>query len=86
MQAPMFVHRAYLEMFFDPLMVPSSALALVQQVNNCEDILLSIVVTKFLHDLNKPQCGALAMKSSLIVKDIENEASEFNKLPFNFVI
>ena len=78
MQAPSFLHRAYLEMFFDPLIVPSSATELVQQVNNCEDILLSIMVTKFLQDSNKPQCGVLAVKSSLSVKDIESEASEFD--------
>lgn len=76
MQAPCFVHKAYLEMFFDPLMVPPGAVRLVEALNNCEDILLSIVVTKFLQDLNEPQCGVLTIKSSLSIKDIESEASE----------
>ena len=76
MQAPCFVHKAYLEMFFDPLMVPPSAVKLVDKLNNCEDILLSIVVTKFLQDSRKPQCGVLTIKSSLSIKNIESEASE----------
>ncbi len=79
MQAPSFVHRAYLEMFFDPQLIPPGAVKLVKQLNNCEDILLSIVVTKFLHDINKPQCGVLTIKPSLSIKDLENEASKFDR-------
>ena len=76
MQAPFFVHKAYLEMFFDPVMVPLSAVRHVEALNNCEDILLSIMVTKFFQDLKEPQCGVLAIKSSLSIKDIESESSE----------
>lgn len=71
---PSFLHKAYLEMYFDPLMVPAGALEHVDSLQNCEDILLSIVVTKFLQDLKKPQCGVLAVKSSLSIKSLEDEA------------
>ena len=60
MSTPCFVHRAYLKMYFDPLIVPASAVKYVEEVGDCEDILLSIVVTKFLHDLGKTESGVLA--------------------------
>lgn len=72
-----FVHRAYLEMYFDPLIVPSSLLEYVNEQQNCEDILMSIMVTKFLEDTGKPQCGVLAVKSSYI-KNLDSEACELS--------
>ena len=58
-----FLHRVYLEVYFDPLVVPSSLVEYVNDKMNCEDILMSIAVTKFLKDINRPQCGVLAVKS-----------------------
>ena len=86
MQAPFFIHKAYFEMFSDPLMVPLSAVELVEKWMNCEDILLSIMVTKFLKDLKEPQCGVLTIKSSLSIKDLENEAGEYNGLLYCFIV
>jgi hypothetical protein len=60
MSTPCFVHRAYLRMFFDPLIVPVSAVKYVEELGDCEDILLSIMVTKFLKDSNRTECGVLA--------------------------
>lgn len=60
MSTPCFIHRAYLRMYFDPLIVPASAVKYVEELRSCEDILLSIVVTKFLQDSNRTQCGVLA--------------------------
>lgn len=71
MSTPCFVHKTYLEMYFDPLMVPAGAVEYVNGIRNCEDILLSIVITKFLQDSNRPQSGVLAVKSSLSVKNLE---------------
>lgn len=68
-----FLHRAYLEMYFDPRMVPPSLLEYVDQQKNCEDILMSIVATKFLKDIGRPQCGVLAVKSGWI-SDLDKEA------------
>ena len=65
MKTPCFVHRAYLEMYFDPLMVPTEAVEYVNKLRNCEDILLSIMVTKFLHDTNRPQCGVMGATPSV---------------------
>lgn len=65
MSTPCFIHRSYLQMFFDPLMVPASAVQYVKELRDCEDILLSIVVTKFLHDSNWTQdSGVLCTKGA----------------------
>ncbi len=61
MKTPCFVHKAYLEMYFDPLMVPAGAVEYVEKQKICEDILLSIVVTKFVQDINLTHYGVLAV-------------------------
>ncbi len=71
MQSPCFVHKAYLEMYFDPLMIPAGAVEYVEKQKNCEDILLSIVVTKFLQDMNMTQSGVMVIKNSLPIKILE---------------
>ena len=76
MQAPCFIHKAYLEMYFDPVLVPTAAVDYVDGLQNCEDILLSIVVTKFVQDVSLTQLGTLAIKSTLSVKSLEKDASK----------
>lgn len=68
-----FLHKAYMEMYFDPRMVPPSLVEYVDELKNCEDILMSIVATKFLKDIGRPQCGVLAVKSGW-VSNLEEEA------------
>ena len=71
-----FLHRAYLEMYFDPVVVPVALLEYVNQQMNCEDILMSVMVTKFVSEMYRPQCGVLAVKSGWI-NNLEDEACEF---------
>ncbi len=73
-----FIHRTYLEMYWDPSIIPSSLLDYVNQQMNCEDILMSVVVTKFLKDIGRPQSGVLAVKSNWI-GNLEDEAGEYKK-------
>lgn len=72
-----FLHRVYLEMYFNPVVVPANLLEYVNEERNCEDILMSVVVTKFLNDVHRPQCGVLAVKASWI-DNLEEEARKFN--------
>lgn len=76
MQTPCFIHKSYLEMYFDPLMVPAGAVEYVERMKNCEDILLSIVVTKFLQDTGTMEHGILAMKNSMIIRHLEGGSSK----------
>lgn len=71
-----FVHYIYLEMFFDPLIVPSGVLQFIDEKRNCEDIMLSVLVTKFLQDISWPQCGVLVVKPSFRISNLDQEASE----------
>lgn len=73
-----FIHRAYLEMYFDPRIVPHSLLEYVDEQKNCEDILMSIVVTSFLKNIGRPQCGVLAVRSGW-VSNLDEEAGKFAK-------
>ncbi len=57
-----FVHRAYLEMMFDPAMVPPEILDYVDKVMNCDDILFSMMVTMFLRSANLGWSAGLAVE------------------------
>lgn len=86
MGGPSFVHKAYLEMYFDPILVPASAVQYVKDLNNCEDILLSVVVTKFLQDTsNVTHSGVLTMKSSLSIKHLEEERSKLKLFSYSLL-
>lgn len=87
MGVPSFVHRAYLEMFFDPTIVPVSAVQHVKNVNNCEEILLSIVITKFLQDTNSvTKSGVLTMKTSLSIKHLDEESSKLKHVGVSCIL
>ena len=58
----LFIHRAYLEMLFDPMMVPSEYVEFTDEMMNCEDILLSMMVTRFVGDTGLPWSGGLAIE------------------------
>ncbi len=68
-----FIHRAYLEIYFDSLMAPPGIIDYVEERKNCEDILMSVTVTKFLNDIGWKQCGALAVKA-MDIRNLEDEA------------
>ena len=57
-----FIHKAYLEMFFDPEMVPRDLLDYTDAKFNCEDILFSMMVTKFVQDANLAWSGGLCVE------------------------
>ena len=68
-----FIHKAYLEMFFDPLMLPDGALKYVERLQNCESILMNVVVTKFLGDTRWDQNGPLAVKNTSAIEHVDVE-------------
>ena len=68
-----FIHRAYLEMYFDPLMLPPAAVRYVDNQRDCEDILLNILVTKFLQDVKWSPGGVLAVKSNIKIKSVSGK-------------
>lgn len=71
-----FVHKAYLELYFDPHVIPPSVLSYVNEERNCEDILLSVLVTKFLKDIGRPQCGVIAVEEKKAIKNLDMDRSE----------
>lgn len=56
-----FMHKAYLKMASDPSMVPLEYLHYIDTQLNCEDILLSMMVTRFVNDANLARSGGLAI-------------------------
>ena len=68
----LFLHRAYLEMMFDRDMIAGELVAYIDQIMNCDDILMSVMVTKFLTDCGWPQSGGLELESSFLIANLEH--------------
>lgn len=68
------LHRAYLEMYHDPEILPKGMIEYIDQVRNCEDIGMNVMVTKFLEDVSWPQCSALSVVAHGKVKNLQAEA------------
>ena len=67
-------HRAYLEMYFDPNVLPQGVFEYINNVMNYDDIALSIMVTKFLEDVSWKQTAALPVKLVGEIHNWENKA------------
>ena len=67
-------HRAYLEMYSDPEVLPRGIFEYVNNVMNCDDIALSIMVTKFLEDVSWKQSAALPVKLKGEIHNWEDKA------------
>ncbi len=66
-----FLHKTYLEMLFDQEMVPSEFLEYTDAVMNCEDILVTMMVTKFLRNVGLPQSGGLAVEPHYSIRNLK---------------
>ena len=64
-------HKAYLEMFFDPEIMPQAMFDYVDNGRNCEDLAMNVVATKFLEDVNWHQPAALSYKAKGQIKNME---------------
>ena len=65
-----FVHRAYLEMLFDPVMVPAHMLDYVNTVMNCDDILFSMMLTRFLRRTELDVTAGLAVEPTQKIRNL----------------
>ncbi len=66
-----FIHKAYLEMLFDSEMVPRDLLDYTDKMMNCEDILFTMMVTKFLKDANLAWSGGLVVEPKKKIKILD---------------
>ena len=57
-----FIHKAYLEMMFDPVIIPSDILEYTNTIINCDDILFSMMVTRFVRSTNLAWTGGMAVE------------------------
>lgn len=68
------LHKAYLEMYFDPEVLPHGIFDYVNSIMNCEDLSMNVMVTKFLEDISWQQPAALAVKPIGQIQNLEGEA------------
>ena len=71
------LHKAYLEMFFDPKVLPKAMFDYVDKGRNCEDLAMNVMATKFLEDVSWHQPAALAYKPEGQIKNMEAVACKY---------
>ena len=71
------LHKAYLEMFFDPEVMPKAMFDYVNDGRNCEDLAMNVIATKFLEDVSWHQPAALSYKHKGQIKNMEALACEY---------
>lgn len=65
-------------MMFDEDIIAKELIAYIDQIMNCDDILVSVMVTKFLTDCGWSQSGGLSLEASAMIKNLEH-LSEFSR-------
>ena len=70
-----FLHKAYLEMFHDPRILPRSIIDYIDNLMNCEDLAMCVMVAKFLEDIHQPQCAALSVQPQGNIANLERMTS-----------
>ena len=69
--ATTYLHKAYLEMFHDSRFLPRTTIDYIDQLMNCEDLAICVMVGKFLEDIHQPQCAVLAVKTQGKITNME---------------
>ena len=49
------IHKKYLEAFNDPNVLPRQLFDYINEIMNCDDIVMNFLVSKFLRAINMPQ-------------------------------
>ena len=70
--ASSYLHKAYLEMFHDPRILPRTTIDYVDHMMNCEDLAMCVMVAKFLEDIHQPQCAVLSVQAQGKITNLEN--------------
>ncbi len=69
----MIMHRVYLEMFSDHDVLPRSIFEYIDEIMNCDDLAICVMVTKFLKDVSWPQAGVLVVVPTVKIKNLDKK-------------
>jgi len=76
-------HKAYLEMYFDTNIVPAEVVDYIDEIMNCDDLWLNIMISKFLGDISLNKPGALVVNLHGGITDLEGKACKLNAMVIN---
>ena len=69
--ASSYLHKAYLEMFHDPRILPKTTIDYIDHMMNCEDLAICVMVAKFLEDIHQPQSAVLSVQTQGKITNME---------------
>lgn len=70
-----FMHISYLKLFTNAL--PEEAKQMIDNLQNCEDIAMNVMVADVLARSGHPQCSGLRLQASSRIRNLEKQSSEF---------
>ena len=72
-----FVHLNYLKMFNSTSTTPKAVHKLIDELHNCEDLAVNVMVGDYLARVERPQCSGLFVKPTKVI-NLEKETGKFN--------
>jgi len=76
-------HKAYLEMYFDTNIVPAEVITYIDEIMNCDDLWLNIMISKFLGDISLNKPGALVVNLHSGITDLAGKARKLRAMVIN---
>ncbi len=71
--ATLIMHRVYLDMFCDYNVLPRIVFEYIDEIMNCDDLAICVMVTKLLKEVSWPQAGMLTVVPTVTIKNLEEE-------------
>ena len=71
-----FVHLNYLKMFNSTSATPKAVHELIDELHNCEDLAVNVMVGDYLAKVERPQCSGLFVKPTKVI-NLEKETGKF---------
>ena len=70
-----FVHLNYLKMFNSTSITPKAVHKLIDELHNCEDLAVNVMVGDYLARVERPQCPGLFVKPTKVI-NLEKETGK----------
>jgi len=71
-----FIHMNYLKMFNSTGVVPKAVHKLIDEMHNCEDLAVNVLVGDYLERMDRAQCSGLFVKPAKFIS-LEKETGKY---------
>jgi len=80
-----FIHMNYLKMFNSTGVVPKAVHKLIDEMHNCEDLAVNVLVGDYLERMDRAQCSGLFVKPAKFIS-LEKETGKYLHLTLHTLL